>query len=103
MASEPKKASKKSNRENRLITDLYTLKKVKYTLDFGPQLSSKLLRTGQYIYTLEMKEKSEILSLIEKWKKEEITKINFKLGLHMKQFQIQEIWILKKGENGGKF
>ena len=38
-APEFKKASKKSNRENRLITDLYNLKKVKYTLDFGSSLS----------------------------------------------------------------
>lgn len=50
-----------------------------------------------------MKDKEQVLSLIEKWKKDEVTKVNFKLGIHLKQFQIQEIWMLKKGDAGGRF
>ena len=61
------------------------------------------MKTAQFVYTLEIKDKEEVITLIDKWKKSEVTKINFKLGLHLKQFQIQEIWILKKEEGDRRF
>jgi hypothetical protein len=61
------------------------------------------MKTAQFVYTLEIKDKEEVISLIEKWKHSEITKINFKLGLHLKQFQIQDIWILKKEEGDKRY
>ena len=66
------------------ITDLYKLKKIKYTLEFEDPLTKKQMTKGQYIYTLERKEDEYIEDLIQKAIQDGPKKVYIDLGFHIK-------------------
>ena len=82
------------------LTDLYDLKKIKYTLDFGTDLSDKKLVRSQFIYTLGLKDQATVTQILERCKAEGQKRVYVDLGLHTKMMQVNEVWILKKQPDG---
>mmetsp|Transcript_10031 Transcript_10031/g.15261 ORF Transcript_10031/g.15261 Transcript_10031/m.15261 type:complete len:91 (-) Transcript_10031:4783-5055(-) len=65
--SKPKDTGPKPPRAHFHLTDFYTLKKIKYTLEFQSPLSAKKLKKGQYIYTFDLKDEEDIIAIIEEY------------------------------------
>ena len=82
------------------ITDFYTLRKVKCELNFSGKLTDKLLESATYTYTLDLKNRESIAQLIEACKTEGHSRIYVGLGLHTRQFKVNQISKLEKGASG---
>lgn len=72
------------------LTDLYKLRKIKYTLNVD-DIKKKQLRSAEYIYTFERRTKEEVLPLLQQAMDDGHTKVYVDLGFYAKQLLVTEL------------
>ena len=66
------------------ISDLYNLRKIKYTLEFDGPLKKKMLKRTQFVYTLDLREDEVVEKLIKERQEAGHRRIYLDLGIHLK-------------------
>lgn len=101
MSAVQQQSAKKPKREKPFLhfnlTDFYELRKVKYTLEFD-ELNKKSLERSQFVYTLDLKDNEKIKKIIVDAENDSHKRVYIDFGMHIKQMQVREMWLLAKEE-----